>query len=116
MINFLKKIIPCSKKDISLVYQRQESILQGQNQINERLFNLEQILVDGQVKEIKERLCNLERVLVDGQMKEALERLRNIEEEMIVRLTHIEEKEDIYMINSGSNIDRKIHIKLFSTD
>lgn len=116
MRNFLKKFIPCSKKDISLVYLRQESILQGQNQIDERLFNLEQILVDGQVKEIKERLCNLERILVDGQMKEALERLRNIEEEMIVRLTHIEEKEDTIIDNSGNVKDRKIHIKLYGVE
>ncbi|MBE5980976.1 MAG: hypothetical protein E7249_17920 [Paenibacillaceae bacterium] len=113
MINFLKKIIPCSKRDIILVYEKQEGILQGQKDINERLCDLEQVIKDCHIKETYERLCNLEQVLVDGQMKETLERLRNIEDEMVVRLTHIEEKEDNLMQNSGNIEDRKIRIKLF---
>ena len=116
MRNFLKKFIPCSKRDIILVYQNQDSILQGQKYIIERLSNLEQVLIDGHITENNERLCNLERVLVDGQMKETLERLRNIEDEMVIRLSHIEEKEDNLLQNSGSVEDRKIRIKLFGRE
>lgn len=94
---FLKSLIPCSKSDIALVIHRQESMLQDQ-------------------KEILERLCNLEHMLVDGQMREALERLCNIEEEMVVRLSHIEEKEDDLMQNAGGTVDRKIRIKLFERE
>ena len=94
MKSFFRSIIPCSKNDLEMVLEKQDCMIQYQ-------------------KEILERLCNLEHTMVDGQMKEVLERLSNIEEEMVVRLSHIEEKEENLMQNIGGKGDQKIRIKLF---
>ena len=97
MKSFFKSIIPCSKNDIMEVLKKQEYMIQYQ-------------------KDILERLCNLEHTITDGKMKEVLERLSNIEEEMIVRMSHIEEKEEDIIKNIGSSSDRKIRIKLFGSE
>lgn len=94
---FLKRFLPASKRNAEVILKRCDEIEKMQNDINDRL-------------------CNLERVLVDGQMKEALVRLQNIEQEMVERLSHIEEKEELIMEKENNTATGTLRIKVSKGD
>lgn len=101
---FLKRFLPASKRNAEVILERYDEIEKTQNDILTLL------------REQNDRLCNLERVLVDGQMKEALVRLQNIEQEMIERLSHIEEKEELIMEKENNTASGTLRIKVSKGD